>query len=497
MVQSPLEQKVNSYKDQQTILKQYPLSFDWFGRISLYLSENRLLTSLFLTLFSILAFLTFPTWEGDYDMWWHFTLGKYYITHHTMTVNHAIFSWTPANPDWHYNTWLGSTIFYLIYNLAGGFGLWLFQWSIFVSIFLFFILFLRSIKCKLDINAITLILMMVIIEGFVLAFPKPELFTPLFFTGLVYVFFSIKNSRISPLYFYLYPIMFILWVNIHGGFIIGLATLAILFVTESLNFLAVRRYAISPQALVHLGCSLILVCFMCLLNPYGFAYPWDTIVLIFTQITAKRSLINKTLLNYQPIWSDLLHPPSLIGGNTGWIMILILFLFIIITFAALKKKRFFDLSLLSLNPFFFYYGMNTSRACVFFPIFSFFSIFYTIEKAKVMSTVKRLTLISMALFLCCGATVLTGLTERNIFNFFGMNLEETIPIKEVELIKKFRLPPPLFNDYLSGGYIMWAMYPEYKVFIDSREGPYDISQLGVEYTEVMNNPTRENIQKFN
>ena len=183
-----------------------PSLLERFDAGSLALADNRLITSLIFVLFVILSFLYFPSWEGgDYDMWWHFALGRHYISHHTMQVNQAMFSWTPADPNWLYNTWLGSIIAYLFYAAAGGLGLWLFQWIIFVSIFLFFLHFVRSTQGALDMNATFLIFMIVIVEGLVLAFPKPELFTPLFFTALVAVFFSIKRDRLSPRYFYLLP----------------------------------------------------------------------------------------------------------------------------------------------------------------------------------------------------------------------------------------------------------------------------------------------------
>ena len=200
---------------------------DRIGGASSALSENNGVTALFIALFVILSFLYFPSWGGgDYDMWWHFALGKYYISNHTLTVDHSLFSWTPAFPDWRYNTWLGSTIAYLVYTAAGGLGLWFFQWIIFAGIFLFFLYFVRSMQGRLDINATALIFMTVIVEGLSLVFPKPELFTPLFFIALVSVFFSIKRSRISPKYFYLYPVMFVFWVNLHGGFIMGAGRLS-------------------------------------------------------------------------------------------------------------------------------------------------------------------------------------------------------------------------------------------------------------------------------
>jgi len=54
----------------------------------------------------------------------------------------------------------------------------------------------------------------------------------------------------------------------------------------------------------------------------------------------------------------------------------------------------------------------------------------------------------------------------------------------------------LFNDYVIGGYLMWALYPEYKVFIDPRSSPYR-TQVLPEYMEFTLKPaTREAIEKF-
>jgi hypothetical protein len=92
--------------------------------------------------------------------------------------------------------------------------------------------------------------------------------------------------------------------------------------------------------------------------------------------------------------------------------------------------------------------------------------------------------------------VLIKLTETSAFNYFGMNLQETVPVEEVELIKKHKLPPPLFNDYVSGGYMIWALYPEYKVFIDSRGGAYLAGHVWDRYHAFMENPSKENIRKM-
>lgn len=80
-------------------------------------------------------------------------------------------------------------------------------------------------------------------------------------------------------------------------------------------------------------------------------------------------------------------------------------------------------------------------------------------------------------------------------SWFGSNLIKYAPVKEVEFIKKHKLPGPIFNDYVIGGYLIWALYPDYKVFIDPRYGPY-WKETGPDYFEFMNNLSPENLKKF-
>ena len=92
-------------------------------------------------LLPVLILLRYPVDSMDYDLWWQMAHGKYYITHHTLKMDLSMFSWTPTDPTWIYNTCLGSIAIYLFYNFMGGFGLWLFQWLIFWWSFSFFLFF--------------------------------------------------------------------------------------------------------------------------------------------------------------------------------------------------------------------------------------------------------------------------------------------------------------------------------------------------------------------
>jgi hypothetical protein len=53
-------------------------------------------------------------------------------------------------------------------------------------------------------------------------------------------------------------------------------------------------------------------------------------------------------------------------------------------------------------------------------------------------------------------------------------------------IREHRLPPPLFSVYAWGGYELWRLYPEYRMFIDGRTHVYgpDVLQDFLEVTNV-------------
>jgi hypothetical protein len=54
------------------------------------------------------------------------------------------------------------------------------------------------------------------------------------------------------------------------------------------------------------------------------------------------------------------------------------------------------------------------------------------------------------------------------------------PADAVEYIRRTGLPGPMLNEYVFGGYLMWAM-PERKVFIDGRGDVYDASGVFQQY----------------
>ena len=445
-----------------------------FFAFSERLSSSGYLRWLMIALLPALILLEYKVDGSDYDLWWQMALGKYYIAHHTLIMDHSVFSWTPIDPTWIYNTCLGSIAVYLFYNFMGGFGLWLFQWLIFLGVFLSFYLFLRLLCLRLDVTGVTLIAAIGIACSLTCRFYKPELFSLLIFSWTVFIFFCEKITHRKFL-FYLYPLIFALWVNLHGAFVVGLIFLALAFVGELLNRIVFSRESFTTEELFHFGVACVLSGAATLLNPYGIDYLLNT----YNTLTSEAYMgpQNKYNLAYMALWPYLKDTTFSFfnAGLTAWIMTLMIFSIFSLSIYELVKKRSCDFALLIVSFALYWKGMETGRASYFFPIAFFFVFFYLlIHRLKLKSIPGKATIFSLLVFLFFSISV-SYFTIRYCTDskWFGAGLDSFEPVEEVAFLKKYHLEGPIFNDYILGGYLVWDLYPDYKVFIDPRFGPYN------------------------
>jgi hypothetical protein len=439
------------------------------------LSSSSCMRWLIIVLLPVLIFLRYTVDAVDYDLWWQMAHGKYYITHHTLKMDLSMFSWTPTDPGWIYNTCLGSIVIYLFYDFMGGFGLWLMQWLIFGGVFLSFYLFLRLLNQRLDINSVTIIAAVGIACSMASRFYKPELFSLLIFCWTVFIFFYIRITR-RKLLFYLYPLIFVFWVNLHGAFIVGLVFLALAFTGEILNRIFYKAQSFSNVDLIHFGIACLLSCLVTLLNPYSIDYLLPVYKMIVPDNSQLTQLHNKSVMAYSILWPYLkVKDISFFGGGlTAWIMTIMIFSILSISVYEFIKKKSCDFTLLIISIALYLKGMETIRASYFFPVAFFFIFFYLLmHNLKLEKIPGRATLYSLVVFIFFFASIFYVHVVRFVDNkWFGIGIEGLAPVKEVAFLKKCKPEGPMFNDYTIGGYLVWALYPDYRVFIDPRGGLY-------------------------
>lgn len=452
------------------------------------LSSLKYLRWLILALLPVLILLRYPVDDGNVDLWWQMAHGKYYLTHHSLRIDLSVFSWTPTDPTWIYNTCLGSIVIYLFYNFMGGFGLWFMQWLIFLGVFLSFYLFLRLMNQRLDINSVTVIAAIGFACSPACRFYKPELFSLLLFCWSVFIFFCFKITR-KKLLFYFYPLIFIFWVNLHGAFLVGIVFLVLTFIGEILNKIFFPRESFTSEELIHFGVANILSVAATLVNPYGVNYLWSLYPTIMSSINT--SLDDKLIMAYKSIWQFLIDFNVYFFSVvfTVWIMTLMILSVLILSTYELIKKKSCDFTFLIVSFFLYWKGMETNRASYFFPVCFFFTFFYLlIHRLKQKNILGKATIFSLLVFTYFFISISYINIRYNVDSkWFGTGLENSVPVKEVAFLKKYRPDGLIFNDYDIGGYLLWALYPDYKVFIDPRGGLYG-NQFWGDYMKFTSNP---------
>lgn len=225
----------------------------------------------------VIAALTslFPI--NNYDIWWHLKTGEYIVSEGSIPAS-DIFSFTAEGKPWITHEWLAELIFYAVYSAGGLDSLIIFK--VIMAILIAFILLINIYK-RDDQNLLVFILITAAIcIGSFRLFVRPHLFTYLFLAT-----FSI--TVFNPRYFYrrkivtllVIPFLFLLWANIHSGFMIGLGVYWLIAIgsaienkfdrsaTQNSLYESLRRF-LFPPAIASMAA---------LINPNGikaFIYPF-------------------------------------------------------------------------------------------------------------------------------------------------------------------------------------------------------------------------------
>lgn len=226
-----------------------------------------------LLLSSVIYFFSYP--EVDPDLWGHLFFGKEILQRvRVPAVN--LYSYTAPDYPWINHEWLAEVIFYEIFSLFGSPGLIVLKVIIGAMIVWILDLIIKKRAASPFARVLTLVWSMAILcPGFNV---RPQLFTYLFFAIFVFLFYRYDEGKKRILYWA--PLLMILWVNLHGGFVAGLGALGLFSLWTVVRG---NRGLIMPVAL-----ALVSV----LLNPYGFR---------LLSFLTEDLLLHRPITEWQPI----------------------------------------------------------------------------------------------------------------------------------------------------------------------------------------------------
>jgi hypothetical protein len=409
-------------------------------------------------LLGVLALLTVRARFDDPDMWWHLKMGEVIWTSHRIPTT-DLFSYTTNHHASIPHEWLSQLIIYAFYKFGGysGLMLWLCCLTAAVLIAGYGLCWLYSGNPKVAfVGALTIWLFGTI--GFAI---RPHMIGYLLL--IVELLILHLGQTRNPRWFLWLPPLFAIWVNCHGSFSLGLILAGLVLLCSFFDFRKGSLVSIpwDPPRRRMLVWSLTLSVAALFLNPIGI----------------KQVVYPLNLMLHQPInlgnvqeWQ-----PLNFTGPRGLAFLGILgciFLLLIMRRSELFLHELMQLAVAmwlaaSHERMLFLFGIIAA------PIMSrFLSSSWEGYDAKQDRPLPNVVLIAASLLIACWVFP----NRQNL----SRQVEDKSPVKAVEFIKTHNLSGPMLNDWMDGGYLLWAA-PEHPVFIDGRGDIFEWAGVLVEY----------------
>ena len=200
--------------------------------------HSRLIGSLYTCL--VLLTLAYALLAGlktvvDFDLGWQMAAGRYLLAHHAIPRT-ELFSYTAHGTEWIYPV-LSGVVFYLLHQMGGYAAI---SWFCALAC----VATAAVLIYKRNLWAVVLALLAVPVLSSEIM-PRASLFTILLFTCFARILVDHFEGRRSPLW--LLPLLMVLWVNLHTGFIAGCVLAGAYLTVEALEipFHSRRTAAIS------------------------------------------------------------------------------------------------------------------------------------------------------------------------------------------------------------------------------------------------------------
>jgi hypothetical protein len=208
----------------------------------------------------------------DCDTGWHIRTGQWILAHHAVPYQ-DLFSYSKPNSAWFAWEWLSDVILAALHNAGGLAAVSLFAvLLIAVTFALVFQLARRKSNAVIAIGVTVLAMAASSIHWLA----RPHLFTLLFAVIFMYVLDRVRDghTRIGGIpWLAVLPVLTVLWTNLHGGFLVGVVTIAIFGAGELLAVVLAAQPEGRAAGLVRAGKYFLsaLACLAAsLINPYTY-----------------------------------------------------------------------------------------------------------------------------------------------------------------------------------------------------------------------------------
>ena len=415
---------------------------------------------------------------ADTDTWWHLKSGQL-MWEKGEVLRTDPFSHTVFGQPWIDHGWLVQIVLWPIYQALGLAGLALILAAI---VTVAFWLVFRQCAGKPFVAALAVLLAAV--ASSVIWSIRPQIVSFLLAALLAYLLDRYKQSG-NTRWLWPLPLLVVLWVNCHGGFVIAFILMGCYLVGEALN-----RLTASPSAnsrLMPLVVAILVSIPAVLINPNTvkmIPYAYQTVSIGALQDYIQEwaapdfhnlqfhpfiwllllTLATMGLSRRRADWTDL----ALVGifGYMGLLAVRNIALFALVIPPVLPRHAVAALDELALAPRLSWLGALT----------------HTLPPPRPRRATVILNVLLLALVVA-GAGVKVGLDLRHLRDpeVWGHGL----PLEAADYLQDQDWAGRMFNTYNWGGYLIWSQYPDKLVFVDGRTDLYALnSQVLEDYVTI-------------
>lgn len=436
------------------------------------LSFPRLLTLLtFIALFAMATRVAM-----DVDTWWHMQAGKWMVEHGAV-LREDVFTHTFLGAPWDYPAWLSETVMYGIFNAGGYAGLNLLTAACVTLAFAFV-----WATCEGHVLVRAGAVLLAATASAVFWSARPQIISFVLSAILLYILWLYRRRGLNRLW--VLPVLVALWVNTHPGYAVAFIFLGLTLIGEFLEAglltLRTRLKTNSPEEAlaekkawqrvawlvgISAACAVAI-----LASPYGFS------VYGFPFKTVGSSLLQNYIQEWQSpnfhlreaqvfIWLALATLGA-VGLSRKAVALSDLLLFGGCFYLALVAGRNIALFALVAAPLLARHAQAAWEDAA--------------SRLPWLGQLQRPTPAPRPLTLFFNWIILLALTLAGCVKVaipLETKLNETLVLKDlpvgaVAYLRQHQPAGPMFHPYHWGGYLSWALYPDYLVYVDGRTDLY-------------------------
>ena len=394
----------------------------------------------------------------DPDFWWHLRTGQY-IWGTGSIPRQDIFSHTLPGQPWITHEWLTEVFLYSVYALAGQEGLILAFGTIITGAFA-----LLYLQCSGRPYLASFVVVLAAITSAVTWGVRPQMFSLLLSSTFLYILHLYRHGRRRQIW--LLPPLMVLWANLHGSFFLGVVFPAVYIVGAVVDnvFMEGKDLGLTWRDVRLLSIVTLVTAAAPVLNPNGvqlLIYPFGTLGSpAMQQYIMEWFSPDFHLAQFQPLALFILLLLVSLGLSRSRPTTTDFIFMLGFVYASLRSARLIPFFLLTTTP------MLTRQLLQVWRDWGLPNLSITRRRARGRAFLVA-NWVLLAVLLLGGAALAGHALLGN-----AAAQRDAFPVAAVDFLEASETSGNIYNLYHWGGYLVWRLYPERKVFIDGRADVY-------------------------